>query len=51
MTEGGLPEGMWVHGATGIQYQLPNEVPKISSSLTMMKRPAKRGQRGERRRK
>jgi len=51
MTEGGLPEGMCVHGATGIQYQSPNDVPKISSSLTMTKMAAKSGQRGERRRK
>jgi len=51
MTDGGLPEGTCVHGATGIQYQLPNEVPEISSSLTMMKIAAKSGQRGERSRK
>jgi len=51
MTEGGLPEGMCVHGAAGIQYQLPNDVPQISSSLTMMKMAAKSGQRGERSRK
>ena len=51
MTDGGLPDGMWVQGATGIQYQLPNEVPQISSSLTMMKIAANSGQRGERSRK
>jgi len=42
---------MCVHGATGIQYQLPNEVPQISSSLTMMKIAAKTGQRGDRSKK
>ena len=46
-----MPEGMCVHGATGIQYQLPNDVPKISSSLTMMKIAANSGQRGERSKK
>jgi len=51
MTDGGLPDAMCVHGATGIQYQLPNEVPQISSSLTMMKMAAKRGHRGDRSRK
>jgi len=51
MTDGGLPDGMCVHGATGIQYQFPNDVPKISSSLTMMKMAANSGQRGDRRRK
>jgi len=42
---------MCVHGATGIQYQLPNDVPAISSSLTMMKIAANSGQRGERSKK
>src|SRR5256885_49912 len=42
---------MCVHGATGIQDQFPNDVPKISSSLTMMKMAAKSGHRGERSRK
>jgi len=42
---------MWVQGETGIQYQLPKEVPHISSSLTMMKIAANSGHRGERRRK
>ena len=51
MTDGGLPDGMCVHGATGIHAQLPKEVPKISSSLTMMKIAAKSGQRGDRSRK
>jgi hypothetical protein len=51
MTDGGLPDGICVHGATGTQYQLPNEVPQISSSLTMMKIAANRGHRGERSRK
>jgi len=51
MTEGGLPDGICVHGATGIQDQSPKEVPKISSSLTMMKMAANSGQRGERSRK
>jgi len=51
MTDGGLPEEMWVQGATGIQYQLPNDVPQISSSLTMRKTAAKSGQRGDRSKK
>jgi hypothetical protein len=51
MADGGLPEGMCVQGATGIQYQLPKDVPQISSSPTMMKMAAKRGHRGERSRK
>jgi hypothetical protein len=51
MTDGGLPEAMCVHGALGNQYQLPNEVPQISSSLTMTKIAANRGQRGDRSKK
>jgi len=51
MAEGGLPDGMWVHGATGSQYQLPKVVPEISSTLTMTKMAANSGQRGDRRRK
>jgi len=43
-----LPEGIPVHGATGIQYQFPNEVPAISSTATMTQIAAKSGQRGER---
>jgi len=35
----------------GSQDQLPKAVPKISSSLTMMKIAANSGQRGERSRK
>jgi hypothetical protein len=42
---------MCVHGATGIHCQLPNDVPEISSSLTITKMAANIGQRGERRRK
>src|SRR5476651_72045 len=48
MTEGGLPEGMWVQGAIGSHTQLPKKVPKISSSLVAMKIAANRGQRGDR---
>jgi hypothetical protein len=51
MAEGGLPEAICVHGAIGTQAQLPRDVPKISSSLTMMKMAANRGHRGERSRK
>jgi len=51
MTDGGLPDGMWVQGADGSQYQLPNDVPAISSSLTMTKIAANSGHRGERSRK
>jgi len=42
---------MCVHGATGTQVQLPRDVPKISSSLTMRKIAAKRGHLGDRNRK
>jgi len=51
MAEGGLPDGMWVHGANCIQVQSPRDVPNISSSLTMMKIAVNSGQRGDRRRK
>jgi len=51
MTDGGLPDGMCVQGATAIQVQLPNEVPEISSSPTMMKIAANIGHRGERSRR
>jgi len=51
MTEGGLPDGMPVQGAAGSQYQLPREVPTISSSPTMMKIAANSGHRGDRSRK
>ena len=39
---------MCVHGAIGCQYQLPNDVPQISSSPTMMKIAANTGHRGDR---
>src|SRR5260370_35450560 len=48
MTEGGFPDGMCVHGATGSQNQLPKDVPKISSSAVAMKMAANSGQRGDR---
>jgi hypothetical protein len=51
MTDGGFPDGMCVHGATGSQDQLPNAVPKISSSPVAMKMAEKSAQRGERRTK
>jgi len=51
MTEGGLPEGMCVHGATGSHAQLPKAVPKISSSPVAMKIAANSDHRGERRTK
>jgi len=48
MTEGGLPDAMCVHGATGSQNQLPNDVPKISSSPVAMKIAEKSAHLGER---
>src|SRR5450759_2144593 len=48
MTEGGLPDGMCVHGAIGSQYQFRKNVPKISSSPVAMKIAANKGQRGDR---
>src|SRR5207245_8881491 len=48
MTEGGLPDGTCVHGVNGSQNQLPNAVPKISSSPVAMKIAANSGHRGER---
>src|SRR4029077_10608596 len=47
MTDGGLPDGMCVHGATGSQYQFRKNVPKISSSPVAMKMAANNGQRGD----
>jgi hypothetical protein len=42
-----LPDGIPIHGATGIQYQLPRLVPTISSTPVATNIPAKSAQRGE----
>jgi hypothetical protein len=51
IAEGGLPEGMCVHGATGTQYQLPRLVPTISRAAVAMKIQANSAHRSVRRTK